>query len=69
MVRQNTVINNLKKGFMKKCYIFHSWKTISDDGTTKYQECKDCKERRFKQRPGTLKTINQQWLDHKTNQI
>lgn len=54
---------------MKKCIFFHRWKTISDDEITKYQECKDCKERRYKQRPGHLKPINQHWLAHETNEI
>jgi len=62
-------MNKKNKGTMKKCIFFHRWKTILDDEITKYQECKDCGERRYKQRPGFLKPINQHWLAHETNEI
>jgi len=47
---------------LKKCFFFHRWETVGDNGFTKYQKCKDCNSKRILQQEGVYQPIDKGWL-------
>lgn len=46
----------------KRCLFLHRWRVVLDTGATRYSECRDCKSRRIRQRPGAGELVNLPWL-------
>lgn len=43
---------------MKKCFLFHKWIIVKDNGFTKYFKCKRCGLKKVKQKIGGYQPID-----------
>lgn len=46
----------------KSCLFFHRWYTVSTNGHTQKQKCKDCSGRRILQPDGGYQPLDTDWL-------
>jgi hypothetical protein len=59
MFKQTTRHKNIKP-----CFFFHWWKTINDNGYTKYRECNRCGCRMVEQKGQSYQPIDFGWLTY-----
>lgn len=45
-----------------RCFLFHRWKKVSDNGFTKYFICKDCTGKRVEQPEDGYQPIDSKWF-------
>jgi hypothetical protein len=60
---------NYIRSLFKICWLPHTYKTVKDDGSHKYEECRRCGHRKVTIAMLGNKTPNYNWVNHETDTI
>ncbi|CAM0036551.1 hypothetical protein VPHD164_0040 [Vibrio phage D164] len=52
----------------RKCFFYHTWKDVFDNGFSSYQECKHCKTRRVIQPDSGYQPVDVNWVTFTTDE-